>query len=86
MPAQKKKNRKLSMVPRKTAADYTFESIRQSIRTAETTDNHYRYGFYAERDANITHNWESLPIYKHGDHSSKRELFKNFRKAVNKVF
>jgi hypothetical protein len=90
MPVTKEKPSKLSMVPVRAesepvASDYTFECIRKSIRTAETMDNHYRYGVHAERDAIITQNWESLPIYLHGDHASMRELFNNFKKTVSKV-
>ena len=88
MPVQKKKKSKLSMVPSKTeqtVSNYTIESIRSSLRTAEQADNHHSHAFAAQRDIDLTHNWESLPIYRHGNHLPKMELFKNFKRTVNQV-
>jgi len=89
MPVQKKKSKKLSLVPKRTdgnlACDYALESVTASVRVAEQADNHHRHTMHAQRDAELTHKWESLPIYNHGDHMPKMELFKNFKKAVNSV-
>ena len=89
MPITKKKSKKLSVVPKRakqnTTSDYTVEGIKSSVIVAEQADNHHPHTFHAQRDVNLTRNWESLPIYNHGDHMPKRELFKNFKKTVNKV-
>ncbi|MCP4647727.1 MAG: hypothetical protein GY852_08375 [bacterium] len=89
MPITKKKSKKLSLVPKRTeqnmTSNYTIESIRNSLTVAEQADNHYPHAFHAQRDVNLTKNWEALPIYNHGDHLPKMELFKNFKRTVNKV-
>ena len=89
MPITKKKSKKLSVVPKRTdenlASDYAIESVKASVRVAEQADNHYRYTMHAQRDVELTHKWESLPIYNHGDHMPKMELFKNFKRAVNNI-
>jgi len=87
MVVKKKKRSKLSVVPKKTkgtsSTNYALGSIRRSVSMAENADNHHKYAVYAQKDYNITNNWESLPIYHHGDHMPKMELFKNFKKTVN---
>ncbi|MBD3397802.1 hypothetical protein GF412_01545 [Candidatus Micrarchaeota archaeon] len=88
MVAVKRKNKKLLSVPKKavsSSADYTLDSIMRSLEMAESADNHYRYAVHAQKDYNLTNKWESLPIYHHGDHLPKMELFKNFKRTVNKV-
>ena len=88
MPVKKKKRSKLSAVPKKTgttSTNYTLDSIRRSVNMAGNADNHHRYAVHAQKDYHVTNNWESLPIYHHGDHMPKMELFKNFKKTVNKV-
>jgi len=89
MPVKKKKRSKLSAVPKKTkgtsSTNYTLGSINRSVRMAENADNHHKYAVQAQKDYQVTNKWESLPIYHHGDHMPKMELFKNFKKTVNKV-
>lgn len=84
----RRKSPRLSCVPRKaesSSTDYTLDSIMRSLEIAEKTDNHYKYAVHAEKDYNLTNKWETLPIYEQGDHMPKMELFKNFKKTVNKV-
>ncbi len=89
MPVQKKKSKKLSIVPKRTepalTSSYAIENVRNSVRVAEQADNHYRYAVHAQKDVELTHKWESLPIYHHGDQLPRMELFKNFKKTLNKV-
>ena len=89
MPVTKKKRSKLSVVPIKTegtaSTNYAMDSIRRSVNMAENADNHHKYAVHAQKDYNVTNNWESLPIYHQGDHMPKMELFKNFKRTVNNV-
>jgi hypothetical protein len=89
MPVTKKKKPKLAVVPVKTEGtpsnDYAMDSIRQSVIMAKNADNHHKYAAHAQRDYNVTKNWESLPLYHQGDHMPKMELFKNFKRTVNNV-
>ncbi len=89
MPIQKKKAKKLSLVPKKTkehvTSNYSNEGVSASIRMAQQADNHYARVIHGQKDVELTHKWESLPIYNHGDHMPKMQLFKNFKKTVNEV-
>ena len=89
MPVQKRKSKKLSLIPRRTEenviSNYTLESVSTSVRMAQQADNHYVHTVAGQKDVELTRQWESLPIYTHGDHMPKMELFKNFKKAVNNV-
>ncbi|MCP4648275.1 MAG: hypothetical protein GY852_11200 [bacterium] len=89
MVVKKKKRSKLSAVPKKTegttSTKYALGSIRRSVNMAENADNHHKYAVHAQKDYNITNNWESLPIYHHGDQLPRMELFKNFKKTINNV-
>jgi hypothetical protein len=88
MVVARKKSSRLSCVPKKaesSSTGYTLDSIMRSLEIAEKADNHHRYAVHAEKDYNITQKWEALPLYHHGDHMPKMELFKNFKRTVNKV-
>ncbi|MBD3390088.1 hypothetical protein GF415_04025 [Candidatus Micrarchaeota archaeon] len=84
----KNKKSKLKSVPRKThysSSEYAVESVGRSIKVAESADDHHPHPFHAQRDIQLTHNWESLPVSEYGAHAPKKELFRNFRKAMEKI-
>ncbi|MFP3950132.1 MAG: hypothetical protein ACLFUZ_03525 [Candidatus Micrarchaeia archaeon] len=84
----KSRKSKLKSVPRKTpysSSEYAVESVGRSLRVAESAETHHPHPFHAQRDIQLTHNWESLPVYEHGAHTPKKELFRNFRRALEKI-
>lgn len=89
--AKKKKPELSNMVPVRVSRDsatleYTFDRISDSVSIAQSADNHHAHPAAAQKDAELTRNWESLPLYEHGDHAPKKELFKFFKKTINLLF
>lgn len=84
------KSEKLSAVPVKVeqpsyAVSHAISRISDSVDIAQKQEAHHAHPLHAEHDANLTHKWESVPLVEDAPHFAKKELFKSFKGAVNRV-